>query len=222
MTRHSYIDESGTKDDQEVMALALIVLEGGFTAAKIHKHLIGSLNPKYLDSKKVGGKLALHYADMSKEHKRTSGLILASYSVDCFASYYYHDGSEKTHGERHFIYSNLVKNCVSQALQVYDELEVSIAQQGDWQSYAIDLINELQGVVSTLSRRYQFKKAKFDFLSAAKPGIQLADYYVGAVRGHLLKHSDESLGTAFDLIQHQVRELQMESEDLASKAKERD
>ncbi len=213
MTKHSYIDESGTKDDQEVMALALIVLEGGFTAAKIHKHLIASLNPKYVDSKKVGGKAkpALHYADMSKEHKRTSGLVLASYSVDCFASYYYHDGSEKTHEQRHSIYSNLVKNCVSQAFHVYDELEIGIAQQGDWQSYATNLVSELQGAVTTLSRRYQFKKANFDFLSAAKPGIQLADYYVGAVRGHLLKHKDESLGDAYELIQNQVRDLAMET-----------
>ncbi|MBP6744253.1 MAG: DUF3800 domain-containing protein [Candidatus Obscuribacterales bacterium] len=215
MTNYGYIDESGTKDDQEVMTVALIVLEGRFTANNIHKQVLASVYPKHAANKhdKSQNKPSLHYAHMKKEHLRSSGKILANNNIDCFASCIYHDGSEKPHAERHRIYSKLIANCVFQAIEVFDDLIINIAQQGNWQTYRVDLVNSLQLLISNVSQRGAYKKAKFEFQSAAKPGIQLADFYAGATRGHLLRHKDASLSDAYDLIAKQVRDIKIETSD---------
>ena len=223
MQHYAYIDESGTKDDQEIMTVALVLFEGAFIAHKVHKLLTRELFPNCSKPDKKRKKPSgLHYADMNDKNQNqrlSAGEILAKQSIQCFASCFYHDGTEKSHEQRFEIYTSLIKICLKDALDFHQHLDVTIAQQGNWESYEGPLTNQLDAIVAEQSARLGFRKASFGFESAAKPGIQIADFYAGSIRGHLLKHKDSSLGASFELIEHQVRDIKIHGVDLTAKAK---
>lgn len=213
MTLFGYIDESGTKDDQEIMTVALVLFDGAYVAHRLHKELVKQLLPNKKNS-------SLHYADITDKNLKLSvAEVLAMQSVQCFTACFYHDGTEKSHNERFDIYTSLIKLCLADALEIHEHLDVSIAQQGGWNTYSGALTNELNEIVCEKSARFGFRKATFSFKPAAKPGIQFADFYAGATRGHLLKHRDLTLGAPFDLVAHQIREIRTYNFDFSAKAK---
>jgi hypothetical protein len=74
MTKHCFIDESGTMDHQGVMSVALITLEGVNSAQRLHDQIMTALDSGYLARVKLLKKERksthwprLHYADMSSE-----------------------------------------------------------------------------------------------------------------------------------------------------------
>ncbi len=220
MTRHGFIDESGTKDDHEIMTVALLLLDGAFSAQRLHKQLIKALFPQSQKHGRSNDKMSfqLHYSDMTHDQKLTVAEILNKQSIQCYTSCFYHDGTEKSHEQRFAIYTSLIKLCLHDALQIHEHLDVTIAQQNNWQSYKAPLVSTLDEIVAENSARLGFRKAKFAFESAAKPGVQLADFYAGATRANLLKFRDPSLGAPFDLLQEQIREIKVHGE-ITSKAK---
>ncbi len=121
MTRHAYLDESGTMDSQSVMSVALIVVEGANSAQKLHDHVMIALNPKYMELLKQLKKdrkstvPRLHYADMSLHQKRIVATRLAQASVKVFTAHHHHVGN-KNHDERFGLYTELTKICVRAAL----------------------------------------------------------------------------------------------------------
>lgn len=200
------------------MTVALILFEGAFVAQKVHKLLMKELFPNH--DKKKNKPSGLHYADMAdNSQKLVAAEILGKQSIHCFSSCFYHDGSEKSHEQRFEIYTALIKICLNDALDIHEHLDVTIAQQGNWMSYGGPLTNELNAVVAEKSARLGFRKVNFSFESAAKAGIQLADFYAGSTRGHLLKHRDSALGTPFELVEHQIRDIKIHSVDITTKAK---
>ncbi len=220
MLKHSYIDESGTKDHQEITTVALLLLDGAFSAQRLHKQIIKALFPQSTKPGRKNDKMSfqLHYSDMTHDQKLTVAEILSKQSIECYTSCFYHDGSEKLHEQRFEIYSSLIRLCLHDALQIHEHLDVIIAQQSNWQTYRGPLLVTLDEIVAENSARLGFRKAKFAFESAAKPGVQLADFYAGATRGNLLNFRDASLGAPFDLIQGQIREIRVHGE-INSKAK---
>ena len=218
MTLYGYIDESGTKDYQEIMTIALVLFDGAFVAHKVHKLLSQKLFPDHNKAKKKP--CELHYADMENIKQKVSAAeILAAQSIQCFTACYYNDGAEKSHQQRFEIYTSMLKLCLADALDIHEQLDVTIAQQGGWKEYATPLTNELNTIVSEKSARHGFRKASFRFESKTKSGIQLADFYAGSTRGHLLKHKDSTLGAPFERIEHQVRDIKIHAVDITAKAK---
>lgn len=208
MSHHAYIDESGTMDHQGVMSVAMIVLEGANSAQKLHDHVMTALNPKYIQLLKQlkkertpANKLPnLHFTDMTAEQKRIAGERLAQAKVTVFSAHHWHDG-DKTHPERFDIYTQLVKICIRKAFEEHKELVIAIAKQGGWQHYERNFCADLRTLPEEFTRSGNYRKADIELLSAAKPGIQLADFYVGAVRDYTM---NSSALVPFDLVQEQV------------------
>jgi len=211
--RFGYIDESGTRDYQKVMTVALIVLEGKFSANKIHHEALNSLVPHRTRPETNTQFLAsgMHYCDMSKKQRSLVGLVLSRHPIECFISCHYHETNETSHAARFSIYTKLLITCLEEALKTHRDLVVTIGQQGGWSGYCTPLIKDLQNVVTAASGQRGFRKAKFALQSAAKPGIQLADFYAGATRDHLLTSRGGRSTTPYDLIAHQVKEIKVQT-----------
>lgn len=198
-------------DHQGVMSVAMVILEGANSAQRLHDHVMTALNPKYSqlvkqlkkDRKPLPG---LHYADMSAEYKRIVAGRLSEAKVTVLTAHHRHQ-SDKSHSERFSIYGELIKTCVRTAFETHGELIVGVAKQGGWQKYEQDFCASLRLLPDEFTKQGNYRKAEFKLLSAAKPGIQLADFYVGAVREFTM---DESVTVPFDLIREQVisREFQ--------------
>jgi hypothetical protein len=218
----AYVDESGTKGHQEVMTVALIVVEGRFTANKIQQEILSNLTSHGNKANRSSEpkQQALHYTDMSMERRLATGLVLASRQIDCFIGCYYHENTESPHSSRFAIYTKLLIHCLSAALESHQDLVVSVAQQGGWTGYRDQLVKDLQNAVKETSSRRGFRRAKFELHSAAKPGIQIADFYAGVTRDYLMKCNNQSARTAYDLIEHQVREIRIHTPKSTRKNKE--
>lgn len=208
MPPHAYIDESGTMDRQGVMSIAMVILEGANSAQRLHDQVMKALDPKYLDlirQLKKERKAAnfwpqLHFADMSSDQKRIVGKRLAQAKVTVFTAHHVHDG-DKVHSQRFGIYTELIKTCVLCALEQYDEIKIHIGKQGGWQNYEQNFCAELRELPEQFIQSGKFRKATFELLSATKPGIQLADFYAGAVRDFVM---DEASLMPFDFVREQV------------------
>lgn len=192
-------------DHQGVMSVAMVVLEGANSAQKLHDHVMKDLNPKYIQLlkqlKKEHKRLpSLHFADMTVEQKLVIGGRLAASNVTVLTAHHRHQG-DKSHTERFAIYGELIKICVRKAFENHKELVIGVAKQGGWQKYEQDFCATLRLIPEDFIKQGHFRKAEFDLLSAAKAGIQLADFYVGAVRDYIM---DESATVPFDLVREQV------------------
>jgi len=205
MPHYAYIDESGTMDHQGMMSVAMMILEGANSAQRLHDHVMTALNPKHIQLVKQLKKErkplpGLHYADMTVEHKHIVARRLSEAKITVLTAHHKHVG-DKSHPERFSIYSELIKTCVRSAFETHKELIVGIAKQGGWQKYERDFCATLRLLPDEFTKQGNYRKAEFELLSAAKPGIQLADFYVGAVRDFTM---DEAATTPFDLIREQV------------------
>jgi hypothetical protein len=208
MTHHAYVDESGTMDFQGVMTVAMVVLEGSHSAKRLHEHIMTALNPQYpqlvkqlkKERKSTSELPQLHFADMTGAQKRDISDRLAKAKVTVFAASHWHEGA-KTHDERFQIYTELVKMCIRSGFNYHKELAIAIAKQGGWPKYQQDFLARLRTLPGEFTGAGNFRKADLELQSAVKPGIQLADFYVGAVRDFLM---DESLFPDFYLIQQQI------------------
>lgn len=225
MTRHAFIDESGTKDDQVIMTVAMIVLEGQFLSNKIQGLVLKEVFPERFAEKlnkknKTQPALGLHYCDTALDKKIIAGKVLRSQSITCYAGYYYHDDKPKKHEERFAIYRSMVKTCILQSLEDFVELDITVAAQGGAKEYRAEFLADLQAVVEGFR---EYRKAKFRLGNNANPGVQLADFYSGAIRDHLIGQmkQEKHLLHAFEIIQEQVRDLTIEAglEVAALKAK---
>jgi len=207
MTKHCFIDESGTMDHQGLMSVALITLEGVNSAQRLHDQIMTALAPGYLarvkqlkKERKSTHLPQLHYADMSSEQKRTVGARLGQAKITVYSAHHFH-ADEKTYDERFAIYTELVKICVQKALSEHTELVISIAKQGGWQKYENDFCAVLRNIAEEFCRAGDYRRATFQLLSAVKPGIQLADFYVGTVRDFV---ANEPALMPYDLVQEQI------------------
>ena len=206
MPHYAFIDESGTMDHQDVMTVAAIVFEGEHSIVKLHDHVMRDLNPRYaqlqkqLKKDRKGSKLPrLHFTDMTNEHRATVGKRLANAKVSVFAASYWYETPSMSHEARFGIYTELVKLSIRKAFEMHKELEVGVAKQGGWQGYKRRFLMELKQIPGDFTKNGDYRKGEFYLLSAAKAGIQIADFYVGAVRDH-----HRGLTGAHDYIKHQV------------------
>lgn len=208
MSFHAYLDESGTMDHQGVMSVAMIILEGANSAQKLHDHVMTALNPKYIqlikqmkkERKQAKDMPHLHFADMTLDQKCKVGGALANAKVRVYTAHHLHH-REKTHQERFEIYTELVKLCIWKAMKDHNTLVITIAKQGGWQKYERDFLAQLRALSEKFTRIRNYRQVSIELRSAIKPGIQLADFYVGAVREYTM---DRSTAGPYTFIREQI------------------
>jgi len=204
MVHHAYIDESGTMDHQGVMTVAAVVFDGAKSAEKLFIQVMRKLNPDYLKLRTQFKKPChkpprLHFTDLSDAQKESISELLAEANATVFSASYWHDSSHKSHIQRFGIYKELVKLVTYQALLGHERIDFAIAKQGGWQKYEREFLADLDLISVEFNRNGVYRKADFYLLSAAKPGIQISDFYVGAVRDF-----HRGLLTPHKFIEHQV------------------
>lgn len=137
---------------------------------------------------------------MPDQQKRIASSRLAQAKATVFTAHHWHEG-DKTHRERFEIYTELVKMCTRKAFVNHRELVIGIAKQGGWQKYESDFYKVLRRLPDEFNREGVYRKANFELLSAVRPGVQLADFYVGTVRDFII---DESERLCYELLQEQI------------------
>ena len=187
------------------MTVAAVVFEGANSAERLHESAMKALNPKYLELvkelKKERRKLpSMHFIDMTDADKSAVGARLAKANVSVFsASFWYESTTAMEHEERFSIYTQLVKIVITAAFAKHKELEIAVGKQGGWQEYGRDFLAELKQIPKDFAQRGEYRKGEIYLTSAVKPGIQLADFYVGGIRDY---HRD--LPDVHSRIKHQV------------------
>jgi hypothetical protein len=215
MSGFAFIDESGTKDDQLIMTVSMIVLDGQFACKNIQKSILKELYPKKIAKKQskkdiTKPRLGLHYCDIASNDRLTASRILIERKIDCYASCYYHDGREKHHEERFAIYKSMVRTCILAAFEHHEDLEIYIAAQGGANEYRSEFLAELR----LLPEKFRlYRKVKFGLETNAHAGIQIADFYAGAIRDFLLSQlqKQNELAHAYDVIKSQIGEIAIET-----------
>jgi hypothetical protein len=205
MAYHAYIDESGTMEDQIIMTVAMVVLEGARSGQRLHRRAAEKLFPipkirAKSQREEWFAKVALHYADMKHSEKLMTAEVFGRSALKMFVAHHAHDERTKDHAFKFSIYRNLVCQVLSASFNHYDDLEISVAKQGGWQDYERDFINELRA----LSEHLPGHKTKIRLSSAAKHGIQIADFYAGVSRDYLLADSPATSTSHYELVRHQI------------------
>lgn len=131
------------------------------------------------------GKANLHYVDLDRRQKQAVSNLLSHAKVSVFASIYRHQG-RKSHQEYFLIYRTLVHQTIESALKKHKDLVVTVGKQGGWQTYQKSFLTSLKQIPKQCSADGNFVKAKFIIDSVINPGIQLADFYAGALRESIL------------------------------------
>jgi hypothetical protein len=186
------------------MTVAAVVFEGATSATRLHERVMKDLNPKYLqlvkELKKQRGKLpSMHFVDLTESAKSIVGERLAMANVSVFSASFWYESTTIEHNERFSIYTQLVKIVITAAFQKHQEMEIAIAKQGGWQDYERELLSELKQIPKEMSQQGSFRKGEIYLTSAAKAGIQIADFYVGCIRDY---HRD--MPDVHEHVKHQV------------------
>lgn len=208
--KYAYIDESGTREYQQVMTVSLVVLEGRRTAEKLHEKVMCTLFEDYLEKRRLFKKKAihrlpnLHYAEMSRTDRERVGAKLAASSISAYVSYYWHDGKATEHEQRFEIYTSLVKETILLATKDHNELSVTVAQQGGWQGYERQFEQQLKALEYDDSNGKMYRRLAVELHPARHPGIQLSDFYAGVSRDFILNPDNEPHLAAFRAVEAQI------------------
>lgn len=151
--------------------------------------------------------MQLHYTDMDSLQRHLVGKQLSGIKVSVFASVYQHH-NKKHHEEYFAIYRQLVHQVIEKALEEYKYLTVIIAKQGGWQKYQRYFLTDLKRIPEKHITAGRFVKAKFSLDSAINPGIQLADFYAGILREHILTTKIDSQSFNYELLNSQYKSIE--------------
>jgi len=209
MTHYAFIDESGTKFDQQVMTVSLVVLPSMYAHTKIQKKVLKGIYENYEEKAREARASRLrqpeiHFTEMENDFRLKAARVLAQEtSISVITSIHYHDGCPKTSEEFYDRYQTMVRLVVADAVERYEDLELFIAFisafKGDYQAR---LRAEIEDIRKELDGRHGFRKLDISFPKAVMPGIQLADFYAGARREHLLSIPQRDKSDAYDCIEH--------------------
>lgn len=221
MTVYGYIDEAGTKFDQSVMTVCLVVLEGVHSHTKIHREVMKGIYPNYearvksakgAETKRPG----IKYTEMDKRSRLDAANIFSAKTVSVITSIHYHEGCSTTYDEFYLRYRNMIKAVVADAIERYDDLDLTIATiSGPNWDYQTSLSEEIEVIRAILHCRLGFRKVTLRFAAATVAGIQIADYYAGARREALLPVDEDKKSRAYDKIQKQYISESIEASEVA-------
>ncbi len=209
MSYHAYIDESGVNHNETVMVVAMVVLHGSRSAEKLRKDVLAGLFDKSSQMAKTRQKRQLrdqelHFVDMKYSHKLITSKYLSKADITCYVSYYWHQATVTNYKIRFKVYTELVKNCLKLAFEKHQDILVNIAKQGGWQTYKRSFLKELKLIPEHYVKNGQFRKGKFELVSGAHPGVQIADFYAGAYRDWLRSKQHKVLAIVYESLKHQI------------------
>lgn len=213
-----YIDESGVKFDQQVMAVALIILPSLHSHTKFQKQVLKAIFPMYEERltqrQRRTQPLTIHFTELHSDSRLRAAELLAQKDIRFFASVHYHDGCATTYDEFFKLYKAMVLQVIGRALRDFEDLDLTIAKVS--YDYEPELLGEIAIVRNELQQRLGFRKLKCKFSKASLAGLQLADYYAGAMREHLLPDEFGSKSGAFEKIRHQLIDQLIEASELST------
>lgn len=211
MPHFAYIEESGTKAEHEVMSVSLVVLTSQYAHIKLQKKLLKGIYPNYdqrVKTAKGAGKKRpdIHFTDLKSDLRLAAAKILAvENDISVITCVHYHNGY-KNHTERQELYITMVKSVVTSAIERYADLELFIAFISAFKgesSYQTSLRQDLEKIRNELNERHGFRKLKIEFPTAKMAGVQIADFYAGALREELLNQRESAdKSGAFKHIEH--------------------
>lgn len=210
MTRFGFIDESGVNPDQQIMTVGLVTFDGQFTAKRLQTRILETLYPKRAQKGKKVKLGDLHYTELEDYQREAAAEILQTEKISFYGSYYYHESGPLPHEERTAIYRSMVSACILNALDDHKVFDICVAQQGSDPEYHADTLKALKEIPA---RYREYRKVTFRLGTNAKPGIQLADFYVGALRDHHLSEllMEPLLAKPYSLIElHTVGDIYLE------------
>lgn len=215
MSHHGYIDESGTLGHQQIMTVALVVLNGARAADKLHVKLAKATVPNapkmrgLAELEKWYASQRLHFADMENTRKLKLGKALSTATVAVFVASFKHVDVNSSHEQRFEIYKRLLKATINSAFETFSDLSIGIAKQGGWEDYEKPLLAELRDLPEAFTAKGFYRKGVFYLASGAKPGLQIADFYASSSRNARLAHSGvDDLTGPYELIKHQVKNFE--------------
>ncbi len=210
---HAFIDESGTLQDQEIMTVALVVLDGARSAEKLHlkasKVIFTPPKTKGLkEREKWFASRTLHFAEMNDDQKLALGSELGRANIASVIASHWHTEASATHEHRFAVYSKLVEMTILRAFEFYKQLNIAIAKQGGWQVYGPPFLEQLRKLPGQYKYNTgQYREADIYLASSANHGIQLADFFASSCRNYLLSKSANRLAEPYERVQHLVVQL---------------
>lgn len=211
MSNYAYIDESGTLVEHEIMTVSLVLVAGRRTPDRISERILKLLYPHLADDPKTLGKKKMHFADMSGRVQDQVAGQLAQEKIFGVINAHWHSEKEETHQVLFSRYTRMVQLLLYRALEMTSgDLTVIIAEQGSPESYRTALFADLAKTVDLFRRRTgTFRKVSFELKSAqSQRGLQIADFYAGAVRKMWLETMtgvESHLCKPYRHIQHQIK-----------------
>jgi hypothetical protein len=211
MTFHAYIDESGTRIEHQVMTVSLVLLEGRRTAERIHTRVLKELYPHLAETPKLLAQKKLHFTDMSDEDRIVVASQLAGDNVSAVINSHFHVVEDEPYEVFFARYTHMVKLLLYKGLEFSDgELILTIAQQGGWETYRTAFLGDVRKVVDLyIKRSGTFRTVDMELRSAqTSQGLQLADFYAGAVRKMYLDGLNHGLNPdqsgPYERVKHQI------------------
>lgn len=128
---HAFIDESGTLQDQEIMTVALVVLDGARSAEKLHlkasKVIFTRPTTRGLkEREKWFASRTLHFAEMNDDQKLALGSELGRSNIASVIASHWHTEASSTHEHRFAVYSKLVEMTILRAFEFYKQLNIAL------------------------------------------------------------------------------------------------
>jgi hypothetical protein len=211
MANFAYIDESGTLVEHEIMTVSLVLLGGRRTPDRISERILKVLYPHLAEDAKALGKKKMHFADMSGKVQNQVASQLAQEKISGVINSHWHTDEEETHPTLFPRYTRMVQLLLYRALEMTTgDLTVIIAEQGSPETYKTALFADLEKTVELFRRRTGvFRKVTFELRSAQSlRGLQIADFYAGAVRKMWLESMtgvETHLCVPYRHVQHQIK-----------------
>ncbi len=194
---------------QEIMTVALVMLEGVRTAEKLHPRLtkLAFRAPKARGLKELERwyeTLVLHFINLSDREKLAIGRELATANIKAVVGYCRHTSESEDHEHRHLMYTELLKKTISTAYENEEDLVVSIGKQGGSDIYGPPLLSTLREIPQTFTSGGTYRRGDFFLASPSKQGEQISDFYASASWHYLQSGGDASRSGAFELIKNQI------------------
>lgn len=212
MPYYAYIDESGTLAEHQVMTVSLVLFDGRRTADRAHLKILKDLHPHLAHDLRALGHKKLHFTDMPDHVQNQVASHLAQESIAAVINSHWHNLEEEPHSAVFGRYTRMVQLLLYRALELTNgEMKVIIAQQGGWETYEDSFLAEVRKAAELFSVRnkHVFRAVDYQLKPAHTVcGLQLADFYAGAVRKMLLESLTgraSHLSSPYDRVQHQIR-----------------
>ncbi len=211
MTKYAYIDESGTQAEHKIMTVSMVICDGRRVAGRVHARILGGMYRHKGLNLKALSKKQLHFADMSEQHRNSVARQLSRESINAVITSYWHQSDRDAHDVIFAHYTRMTQILIYRVLELTTgKLVIIVAQQGGWENYQQSFITKIKQAAELYSKRNQnvFRKVEYYVKPAnTVPGLQLADFYAGAVRKMFLdclNGLESHLSDPYRQIQHQI------------------